>query len=60
MEFNEEVNCETCKHGYFAGISGDGWHNLCGAGNCYLCARNYGCCDDYEKGEPPKDKASMY
>ncbi len=51
MEFNEEINCKTCKHGYFKDIDSSGWHNLCGADNCYLCAQNCQYCDDYEKGE---------
>lgn len=53
MDFDENVNCNTCKHGYFKAISDDGWHNLCGADNCYLCAQNCEYCDDYEEGTPP-------
>ena len=30
MDFNEEVNCETCKYGYYNGVSDDMEHNLCG------------------------------
>lgn len=59
MKFNKELNCKTCKHGYFNGTSGDGWHNLCGAGNCYLCAQNYEECDDYEQGDAPENKILM-
>ena len=58
--YDDEASCETCIHGYFAELSGDGQHNLCGAGNCYLCKRVYGgSCDDYEKGKPPADKEPM-
>ena len=58
--YDDEASCETCIHGYFAELSSDGQHNLCGAGNCYLCKRVYGgSCDDYEKGKPPADKEPM-
>lgn len=59
MDFTDEINCNTCKYGYFEDISPDGWHNLCGAYNCYLCAENCGYCDDYEKGTPPEGKEEM-
>lgn len=59
MKFNEEVNCSTCKHGYFEEFSWDGWHNLCGAGHCYLCAGQCGYCGDYEHGTPPEGKEEM-
>lgn len=56
----EYSDCNTCKHGYFLGFSSDGWHNLCGAGRCYLCHQNSGGeCDDYENGEAPKDKEQI-
>ena len=59
MEFNENINCNTCKYGYFKGFSSDGWHNICGAGNCYLCAIRNGECDDYEEGKPPEGSEEM-
>ncbi len=59
MEFDEKTNCNTCKHGYFKDFSSDGWHNLCGAYNCYLCAYGNGECDDYEEGVPPEGSEEM-
>ena len=56
-KFNEEINCNTCKHGYCSYI--DDYHNICGAGNCYLCAKSFGECDDYEKGTPPENAEEM-
>lgn len=48
--------CDTCKHGYFADFDCTGEHNLCGAGNCYLCVQSFNIdCDDYEKGKPEHD-----
>lgn len=59
MNFNEKVNCNTCKHGYFLDFSVDGWHNLCGNYNCYLCAGVFGECDDYEEGSIPEGVEPM-
>lgn len=59
IKFNEDINCHTCKYGYFERLSESGNHNLCGKGNCYLCAAQYGECDDYEKGVPPEGKEEM-
>lgn len=59
MEFNEKINCDTCKHGYFKNFSFDGWHNLCGAYKCYLCAQSNGYCDNYEEGKPPEGVKEM-
>ena len=59
IKFNDKINCYTCKHGYFKDFSWDGWHNLCGAYHCYLCAENYGECDDYEEGIPPEGAEPM-
>ena len=59
MNFDENVNCNTCKHGYFNGISLDGDHNLCGASHCYLCAQKYKHCSLYEAGDVPDDKEPM-
>ena len=56
MNFDEKVNCDSCKHGYFKGYSWDGWHNMCGAWRCYLCAERNGYCDDYEEGDVPEGK----
>lgn len=54
MKFDENINCNTCKYGYFLDISPDGNHNMCGAYECYLCAQLKNRCDSYEQGEPPK------
>ena len=58
--YDDDHNCFNCRFGYFADISGDGWHNLCGAGNCYLCVKNYKYCDKYEFGDIPDNVNSMY
>ncbi len=52
--FDENINCSTCKHGYYNGSDGD--HNLCGVDNCYLCAEQAECCHDYKKGDIPEGK----
>lgn len=57
MDFDENINCNTCKHGYFKNISWDGC--LCGANNCYLCAQKCEYCDDYEAGDVPEEKKPM-
>ena len=52
----EEIyhDCNKCKHGFYAGSDCTGWHNLCGAGHCYLCHQsNEGECDDYVEGDIP-------
>ena len=59
IDFTEEINCKTCKHGYFKDFDSSGYHNMCGAWNCYLCATRDGYCYDYEKGEPPLGKEPM-
>lgn len=59
MDFNEEVNCETCKYGYYNGVSDDMEHNLCGANRCYLCAEQYEYCDMYECGTIPYGTESV-
>ena len=56
VEFTKEINCGTCKNGYFECLSLDGWHNCCGAGRCYLCQSRQGRCSKYEKGDVPKGK----
>lgn len=56
MDFNNEINCYTCKYGYFNGFSCDGYHNFCGVEKCYLCAQQCEYCGDYEKGDVPKGK----
>lgn len=62
INFNNEVNCQTCKHGYFKTISWDGNHNWCGADMCYLCSEEYQYCDSYEMGDVPegKDRLSVF
>lgn len=59
-------DCNKCVNGYFADFDHSGWHNLCGAGHCYLChMRMYGMmrgeweCPDFKEGEPPKGKNPM-
>lgn len=56
MKFTKEDNCNTCKHGYFYDFDSSGYHNMCGAYHCYLCAQNYEECDDYERGDIPEGK----
>ena len=56
MKFTKENNCNTCKYGYFQDFDSSGYHNMCGAWNCYLCAQNCGECDDYEKGNIPEGR----
>ena len=56
MKFTKEDNCNTCKYGYFYDFDSSGYHNMCGAYHCYLCAQNQGECDDYEKGDIPEGK----
>lgn len=56
MDFNNEINCQTCKHGYDNGSSWDGWHELCGVGRCYMCAERDGYCNEYEQGDIPEGK----
>lgn len=52
-----EHKCKNCKHGYFADFDSTGWHNLCGAGYCYLChQRDGGECYGYEAGPVPEGK----
>lgn len=51
--FDDDVNCESCKYGYFDTVTDDGNHSLCGGCRCYLCAEQYGYCDKYEKGDIP-------
>jgi hypothetical protein len=59
MQFDKDKNCDTCKHGYFLDFSLDGYHNLCGAGECYLCAKIHRKCDSYEQGEAPDNSEPM-
>ncbi len=59
IKFDEDKNCETCKHGYFEDFDSSGFHNMCGAFRCYLCAQQFGGCSDYEAGEKPTGKEPM-
>jgi hypothetical protein len=53
-------DCNKCKNGYFASFDSSSWHNLCGAGHCYLCQLQYGGkCVDYEEGSPPANASPM-
>lgn len=50
--------CKNCVHGYY--LESCGFHNLCGAGKCYLCHEQYGGeCDEYIEGKPPEGKEPM-
>lgn len=60
METETKHDCNKCVNGYFADFDSSGWHNLCGAGHCYLCHMNGNReCTDFKEGEPPKDKEPM-
>ena len=60
IEEKIEHKCETCRFGYFEDFDSTGWHNLCGAGHCYLCHQMFGGeCDGYEKGPIPDGKDPM-
>lgn len=56
MKFTETDNCDTCKNGYFLTFDSSGFHSICGAYECYLCAQRLGECDEYEKGDVPEGK----
>ncbi len=55
-DYDKGTVCEGCKHFYDLDFDLSGWHNCCAKGDCYLCADNYGECDDYEKGDVPEGK----
>lgn len=59
-KYDDEHNCGNCKYGYFAGFFPDGWHNLCGAGLCYLCVGNNATCFEYEFGDIPEEHERIY
>lgn len=59
-KFDKDTNCHTCKYGYFEDVSDEGYHNLCGKRNCYVCAKIYGGCVDYERGTPPEGREGLY
>lgn len=56
LDFDNEINCQTCKHGYDNGSSWDGLHEMCGAHKCYMCAERDGHCSSYEQGDIPEGK----
>lgn len=58
-KFDKDTNCHTCKYGYFENVSDEGYHNLCGKRNCYLCAKICGKCADYEKGHAARGKGRI-
>lgn len=63
MDFDKDISCYTCKHGYFKEVEGaEMEHNNCGADKCYLCALRNQYCDKYEKGDVPEGKShdSLY
>lgn len=43
--YKDKFSCEFCRYNAVYGFSGDGWHNVCGAGNCTCC---HGRCDKYK------------
>ena len=59
MIFSNEINCQTCKYGYEAGSSWDGYHEMCGAYTCYMCAERDGYCYLYERGDIPEGKTRI-
>lgn len=44
-QYGDKFTCEFCKFRAVADLSGDGWHNTCGADNCTCC---HNVCDKYE------------
>ncbi len=44
-QYKDKFSCEFCRYNAVIGFSGDGWHNMCGAGNCTCC---HGNCDKYK------------
>ena len=36
-QYGDKFTCEYCKYGAIQDLSGDGWHNTCGAHNCTCC-----------------------
>ena len=56
VKFDKDINCGTCVNGYLTRFSNDGYHKLCGAEICGLCANMRRKCDKYEKGEVPESK----
>lgn len=59
-------DCNNCVNGYFADFDHSGWHNLCGAGHCYLCHMRRlrigsgDCkCLDFKEGKPPENSDPM-
>lgn len=45
QEYGDKYGCEFCRYGAVQGLSGDGWHNTCGSGNCTCCHDE---CDNFK------------
>lgn len=52
-KYGKEFTCEFCKFSAVSDLSGDGWHNTCGANNCTCC---HSVCEKYE---PDNDVTSF-
>ena len=61
--FDCVINHKKCFEKYskcFEDFDSTGWHNLCGAGHCYLCHQMFGGeCSGYEEGPIPDGKDPM-
>ena len=44
-QYGDKFNCLYCKFSAVGDLSGDGWHNTCGANNCTCC---HSVCEKYE------------
>ena len=44
-KYGDNFTCEFCKFNAVHDLSGDGWHNTCGADNCTCC---HNVCEKYE------------
>lgn len=45
VKYGDKYTCEFCKFNAVHDLSGDGWHNTCGADNCTCC---HAVCEKYE------------
>ena len=43
--YGDKFTCEFCRFNAVQDLSGDGWHNTCGADNCTCC---HSVCEKYE------------
>ena len=44
-KYGDKFTCEYCMFNALHDLSGDGWHNTCGADNCTCC---HSVCEKYE------------